>query len=101
MEARQYQTLRPVRGGLAVWVRGLVLVLMSGSDSVVPSPAAGGGSGGGLVKGVWLWFKRTSMSEPGNSLAVSGLINLDYEVILGSYCTVLLVVHAVGPVEVM
>ena len=41
-----------VRGGLAVWVRGSVLVLMSGSDSVVPSPAAGGGSGGGLVKGV-------------------------------------------------
>ena len=37
--------------------------------------AAGGGSDGGLVKGVWLWFKRTSMLEPGNSLAVSGLIN--------------------------
>ena len=41
-----------VRGGLAAMVRGTVLVLMSGSDSVVPSPAAGGGSGGGLVKGV-------------------------------------------------
>ena len=41
-----------VRGGLAVWVRGSVLVLVSGSGSVVPSPAAGGGSGGGLVKGV-------------------------------------------------
>ena len=40
-----------VRGGLAVWVRGLgrgipfAWVLMSKSDSVVPSPAAGGGSG--------------------------------------------------------
>ena len=35
-----------VRGGLAVLVRGSVLVLMSGLDYVVPSPAAGGDSGG-------------------------------------------------------
>ena len=59
MEARQYQTLRPVRGGLAVWVRGLVWVLMSGSESVVPSLAARNGSDGGLVwprrGGVGLW----------------------------------------------
>ena len=41
-----------VRGGLAVWVCGSVLVFMSGSDSAVPSPAAGVGSGGGLVGGV-------------------------------------------------
>ena len=47
-----------VRGGLVVWVRGLgrgiafAWVLISKSDSVVPSPATGGGSGGGLVRGV-------------------------------------------------
>ena len=46
-----------VKGGLAVWVRGLsrgipfAWVLMSKSDSGVPSPAAGGGSGRGL--GSW------------------------------------------------
>ena len=39
-------------GGLVVWVLGSALVLMSGSDPAVPSFAAGGGSGGGLAKGV-------------------------------------------------
>ena len=38
--------------GLTVWVRGLDLVLMSGSASVVSTPTAGGGSGRGLVEGV-------------------------------------------------
>ena len=37
------------RGGLAATVRGIVLVLTSGSDSVVLSPG-GGGSGGGLAR---------------------------------------------------
>ena len=41
-----------VGGGLVVWVLGSALVLMSGSDSAVPSLADGGGSGGGLAKGV-------------------------------------------------
>ena len=48
---------------------------MSWSESAVPSFAAGGGSGGGLVEGVWMWFKRIMMLEPVNILAVSELIN--------------------------
>ena len=43
-----------VRSGLAAWVLGTILVLMFWSDSAVPSFAAGGGSGGGLVEGVWI-----------------------------------------------
>ena len=45
-------------GGLVVWVRGLgrsiafALVLILKSESVVPSSADGGGSAGGLVRGV-------------------------------------------------
>ena len=46
--------LHPDRARVLVEVVGTILVLMFRSDSAVPSFAAGGGSGGGLVEGVWI-----------------------------------------------